>query len=299
MFVDEMGQKWYKGNLHTHSTCSDGRLTPHEVAELYQKAGYDFLALTDHWVFGDGWQRDDFLMLTGCEFDYGQDVEKEGIFHIVGIGMERMPAKIRKKESPPQELIDGIHEEGGIAILTHPAWSLNRVEDVVRFHGLDGTEIYNTTSGLPRNCRPYSGAFIDVLATKGVLLPCMAADDTHTYHGDETCSYLLVKAEELSREAILDAIRRGNFYATQGPMFTIEEVCLDGKNFLYVKSTPVRSIVFFTNLVWEGDRSVCGEEVHEALYQIKPDTRFVRVELTDADGKSAWSSFVDFRDRRF
>ncbi|MCD8069168.1 MAG: PHP domain-containing protein, partial [Lachnospiraceae bacterium] len=180
MFVDEMGQKWYKGNLHTHSTCSDGRLTPHEVAELYQKAGYDFLALTDHWVFGNSWQRDDFLMLTGCEFDYGQAVEKEGIFHIVGIGMERMPAKIRKKESPPQELIDRIHEEGGIAILAHPAWSLNRVEDVVRFHGLDGTEIYNTTSGLPRNCRPYSGAFIDVLATKGVLLPCMAADDTHT-----------------------------------------------------------------------------------------------------------------------
>lgn len=41
--------RWFKGNLHTHTTCSgDGEFTPHEVVEWYKSHGYDFLAITDH-----------------------------------------------------------------------------------------------------------------------------------------------------------------------------------------------------------------------------------------------------------
>ena len=40
---------FFKGNLHTHTTNSDGRMSPEEVTRRYQEAGYDFLALTDHW----------------------------------------------------------------------------------------------------------------------------------------------------------------------------------------------------------------------------------------------------------
>jgi len=31
--------EWYKANLHTHSTTSDGRQSPAETAEAYRKAG--------------------------------------------------------------------------------------------------------------------------------------------------------------------------------------------------------------------------------------------------------------------
>ena len=41
-----------KGNLHTHTTWSDGMHTPAETAKHYRSKGYDFLALTDHWVYG-------------------------------------------------------------------------------------------------------------------------------------------------------------------------------------------------------------------------------------------------------
>ena len=41
-----------KGTLHTHTTWSDGMHTPKETAEHYRSQGYDFLALTDHWVYG-------------------------------------------------------------------------------------------------------------------------------------------------------------------------------------------------------------------------------------------------------
>ncbi len=37
-----------KGCLHTHTTCSDGKLTPQELADAYEERGYDFIAFTDH-----------------------------------------------------------------------------------------------------------------------------------------------------------------------------------------------------------------------------------------------------------
>lgn len=40
--------KWYKGNLHSHSTASDGSFSPEELADCYREKGYDFIAITDH-----------------------------------------------------------------------------------------------------------------------------------------------------------------------------------------------------------------------------------------------------------
>src|SRR5918995_4095171 len=41
--------RFYRGNIHAHSTNSDGTLPPQELASLYREAGYDFLAITDHY----------------------------------------------------------------------------------------------------------------------------------------------------------------------------------------------------------------------------------------------------------
>lgn len=86
MFTDAFGKTWYKGNLHTHTTNSDGAYTPEETIALYKSKDYDFLALTDHWFHGEGRQEEKFLLLNGTEFDVGSTVQ-EGIYHIVGIGM--------------------------------------------------------------------------------------------------------------------------------------------------------------------------------------------------------------------
>lgn len=88
MFTDAFGKIWYKGNLHTHTTNSDGAYAPEETIALYKSKGYDFLALTDHWFHGEGRQEENFLLLNGTEFDVGSTVQ-EGIYHIVGIGMEK------------------------------------------------------------------------------------------------------------------------------------------------------------------------------------------------------------------
>ena len=49
MKKDLFGVNRLKINLHTHTTRSDGAKTPEEVAEIYKKAGYDVIAITDHW----------------------------------------------------------------------------------------------------------------------------------------------------------------------------------------------------------------------------------------------------------
>lgn len=47
-------EKWYKGNLHTHSYWSDGDEFPEMIMEWYKNEGYDFIALSDHNTLQEG-----------------------------------------------------------------------------------------------------------------------------------------------------------------------------------------------------------------------------------------------------
>ena len=217
--------KYYKGNLHTHTDRSDGRKPPEEVLKLYRSMGYDFIALTDHYEFNPSQITDDgMLVISGIEYDTGSD-SKKGIYHIVALGMQT-PAEISAQDKPPAEEIGrAVKENGGFAMLAHPAWSLNKPEEIERINdqigGFDAVEIYNTVSGLPYSTRPYSGDVVEQLAQDGYCFKLTAVDDTHYYTGDECKSYIMVRAESLTERGILDAVRKGDFYATQGPAYTL------------------------------------------------------------------------------
>ena len=61
---------WYKGNLHSHTTNSDGAWTPDEAVEHYKANGYAFLCLSDHNLYTDyryKYNSDLFLILPGTE----------------------------------------------------------------------------------------------------------------------------------------------------------------------------------------------------------------------------------------
>ena len=113
MEKDEKGAIWYKGNLHTHTTRSDGRKSPEEVMALYRDHGYDFLALTDHWIPSEEGDRDGLLLVPGCEYDMG-GYTQEGIFHIVGVGMRERPDLQRTSSLRPQAVIDAVNRCGGL-----------------------------------------------------------------------------------------------------------------------------------------------------------------------------------------
>lgn len=288
MWIDKKGNTWYRGNLHTHTQRSDGRLPYEEAVSLYREAGYDFLAVTDHWKWSKTEEQGDFLLLPGCEYDVGIDV-REGIYHIVGVGCEQEPELTRSTPKlGPQMVIDTIHENGGLAILAHPSWSLNRIEQVLRLRDIDGTEIYNTFSGTPWNGRPYSGDFVDMMAAEGRMLNCMAADDSHRYDGESGRSYLMVKAAELTRNAILKALSKGDYLATQGPMMELKIL----KDRVVVNCTEAVQVVFYSDAVWSMDRVTVGKAVTHAECRLMPNESFVRVEVTDGAGRTAWSSPV-------
>ena len=56
---------WFKGNLHCHSTVSDGAMPPEQVVSLYRRGGHDFLALTEHDMLTDWrqYETDSFIIL--------------------------------------------------------------------------------------------------------------------------------------------------------------------------------------------------------------------------------------------
>ena len=62
--------QWYKGNLHSHTTNSDGHLTPAQAVTLFRQYGYSFLCLSEHDYYTDlraELDREDFILLPGVE----------------------------------------------------------------------------------------------------------------------------------------------------------------------------------------------------------------------------------------
>lgn len=277
---------WFKGNLHMHTTISDGQCAPEEAAAYYRRAGYDFLAITDHWHQSAETQTDGFLQLAGCEWDTG-DMVHTPVFHIVGVGMERPVTLARSHSVPPQTLIDAIRAAGGLAILAHPAWSVTDPADVMKLHGLAGAEVYNTVSGIPwSNDRPDSSLYFDIWAKQGRRMRCMAADDSHSYTGEQTRSFIRVKAPRLTSRAVKEALAAGNFYASQGPEF-YRVAYEDGV--VRVECSPVERVVFLSNTVWSAHRLASGGS-GRAEYHVEATDRFVRIELVDFYGRRAWCS---------
>lgn len=277
---------WFKGNLHMHTTASDGRLGPEDAVAYYRRAGYDFVAITDHWHVGAEKQEDGFLQLPGCEWDTG-DMVHAPVFHIVGVGMRSPVGLERSHFLAPQRIIDTIRAAGGVAILAHPAWSLTDPQDVLQLHGLAGAEIFNTLSGIPwSNARPNSELYFDIWARHGRRMRCMAADDSHSYSGEQTRSFIRVKAPRLTPRAIQDALTAGDFYASQGPEFYRVDY-EDGV--VAVECSPVERVVFLSNTLWSAGRLAPGGD-GRATYKVEPTDRFVRVELIDFYGRKAWCS---------
>ena len=288
MYTDRFGVKWYKVGLHIHTTLSDGHASPEEMAKIYKAAGFDAVAITDHWKFHAEDEIGGLKIISGCEYDLGGQDTIQGVMHIVGIGMKEPPA-IKKENATYQSTIDAINAAGGMAVLAHPAWSLNTKDDVKPLKGISMLEIYNTVSDVHQSSRPYSGYLVDALANDGIAYPLTATDDAHYYDGtDEAKSYICVKAASGSVADILEGIRRGEFYATQGPELYLSR---NGRT-VSVMCSECALINFVTNSSWEADRITREDRLTGAEYTLKDYEKWVRAEVKDKDGNYAWSSVL-------
>ena len=286
MFTDMFGNKRYKINLHTHTTLSDGKVSPKESARIYRQSGYDAIALTDHWVYAEDNVIEDLTILAGCEYNFGKDTMEDYIYHILALLPDSDPG-VQRSDSP-QECIDKIIKAGGIPVLAHPAWSLNDPAKVVQLNGIEFTEIHNTVSGKHASNRPYSGAFVDLVACRGVYLGLLATDDTHFYDGDETVASIMIKADSLSPEALRRALRHGDYYSTTGP--EVHTMIHDGQ--IEIFCSPCVTVDVFTNAAFAKAHHNEGENLTHVIVPLKDTDRFVRVEVTDSQGRTAYSNIT-------
>lgn len=228
------------------------------------------------------------IMLTGVEYDY--TLPHQEAIHIVGVGMERASTPQENKQAllAPQAAIDTIRSLGGRAILAHPAWSLNDVTTIASLKDISAAEVYNSASVFPANGdRGDSSNILDVASAHGYALPMVASDDSHWYSFECCTSATWFNVAEASREGILEAMDAGRFFASRGPRFT--QIHWDGKT-LQVECTPVEKIIFYSNLPWVDGRAIGGANQVQAIYRTKPHEEFIRCQIVDAQGNSAWMS---------
>ena len=276
---------FYKGNTHTHTTNSDGRKSPEEVMALYKSAGYDFLALTDHWKAGKACDYQGMLILPGVEYDFTFPTQ---VLHIVCLFPESGMGEGIARGMDHMDVIRAVNSRGGLVIAAHPAWSLNTPDFLATLDGVDISEVYNSVSEEPFNGpRGNSESILDIAAANGKLFSLVASDDSHFYQGEECRGFVMVQAPALTVPALLDSLRQGRFYASQGP--EIRDLEVEGDE-IRVQTSPVSRITFCSNRVWVGGRCHAGANLTEAVHKIQPGETFVRVQITDDSGLRAWSS---------
>ena len=292
--------QFYRGNLHTHSTLSDGVLEPAEVCRRYRAEGYDFLALTDHFVGQFGYpiadtlpfRSEGFTTLLGAELHSGVLANGE-LWHILAVGL---PSDFTPSNSPGfqpvadqetgPEIAARARAAGAFVAVAHPQWSGLTLADARSIEAAHAVEIYN--HGCAMGCDRGDGFSIaDLLLSEGRDLSVIATDDAHFYEPDHFGGWVMVKAEANAPDALLSALKAGDFYSSQGP--EIRDITLTDTE-VTVESTAAHVVMV------QGHGSACVTVVGASMTRTTvPLARlakspWLRVTVMDHAGKKAWSN---------
>ena len=227
---------WLRCALHAHTTNSDGELSPDLLVRHFEWAGYDVLAITDHWVRTDVPSTRKLLVIPSTELNATCGPSDDDA-HVLALGVQADPVTPDSFD-PLQEVVDWIRESDGLPYLAHTYWSGLRTEQWESCEGLLGLEVWNTGCELEVG-RGDSSIHWDEALERGVVLQGIATDDSHHPGYDSGFAWTMVRAADRSQEAVLDALRAGSFYSSTGP--SIESVEVDG-NAVVVRSSPAQSV---------------------------------------------------------
>ena len=290
---DKPGRFW-KGNLHTHSTLSDGALTPEQVCERYQEEEYDFIALTDHFLPDYGFpvadtrplRTDNFTTILGAELHAGA-LENGERWHILAAGLPLDFAPPTDDESGPQ-LARRAVDAGAFVAIAHPNWYTLTEADALSLGDVHAVEILNGIA-IDANDKQDSWHLMDILSDRGLRYFAYAADDAHfmDQYDDFQRGWVHVKSETLEPEALVAALKAGHFYSSTGPQ--IEDVHFQPDGVLTVRCSPAERIF----LVGKGSkaRRVWGDGITEADFDLASfGSPWCRVIVRDQAGGRAWTS---------
>ncbi len=308
--------RFYRGNLHTHSSRSDGGMPLEAVCRAYEQQGYDFLAVTDHFrpqydfpiVDTTPFRTDSFTTLIGAEL-HAPALENGQLWHMLGIGLPfdfPPPSESETGAELAQRAVDA----GAFLVLAHPEWYGATVDDLQSISCAHAIEAQNEVCGR-LNDRGASWTLYDRLLTNGKRLLATGGDDAHFRHvmavkdaepidvvssgiGEDAPAgfgcWVWVRSAELEPDALLTALKAGDFYTSQGPVF--HDIQLnDDRTEIRVVNSPVVSAyvtsassnpVAFSRHAMQLTNWSAGIEQYRGS--------FVRITIVDAFGKRAWSN---------
>jgi hypothetical protein len=233
---------WYKGNIHAHTSNSDGDASPERVIRWYHDHGYHFLVVSDHNYFTHQGilpelkgLRNDFLVVPGEELTGAKNI------HFVCFN-SRIPSDIfavdrtLPVDALVREYASCAARTHGIPVFCHPNWRFSvTANDIYQAPEVRLFEIYNGSEDdsynygftpMPEEAvkgpLPSLDEMWDMLLTRGKRIYGVAADDSHHYDkkGPKSCSpgrgFIVIHAESLTPADLGRSLLAGDFYASSG-----------------------------------------------------------------------------------
>ncbi len=328
--ISEKG-KFYKANLHSHSTVSDGELTPGQMKELYMKNGYSIIAFTDHnhFVTHNELSDENFLALNGVENAADESgkswmhnrccdicfiaLDPDRRFHpfqnekcLKGDG-EYSPFSVEYCTRDINKMIKTGSENGFFVTYNHPVWSLENYESYMSYNGMNAMEIFNFSSFVD-GYDEYNPDIYDDMLRSGKRLFCIATDDNHnrapgTKHWDSFGGFTVIKSESLNYKDVANALVKGDFYSSRGPV--INALWLDTDDYsVHIQCEKAVKIVCTRG--GRRLRAVYAEEqgvkyLDEIKFSINKDDVYFRITVFDENGMTADTNayFIDALDVDF
>lgn len=319
--------KFYKANMHSHTVISDGKLTAEEMKSAFLEKGYSIVAFTDHEIMiphtelADG----EFLPITAYEIQlcdrsrigncnkryhlnvYSPDPDrylsktyckKDAMWgNIVNHFTDEMaaaglPERQYSKEFA-QKIIDMANEEGMLVSYNHPVWSRHNYPDYSGLKGLWGVEWYNNECermGYLDSTQP----IIDLLSEGERVFP-LATDDNHSLESSFG-GWIWVKAKRLDYPTIFEALKKGDFYSSNGPQ--IKSLYIEDNTVKIKTSAAARISLITDRRITVSKNAQDGKMLREAELDITKllesnditkdyMTAYFRLEVVDKFGKRA------------
>ena len=294
------GGEWLRCALHAHTTGSDGELEPSALVEHYERAGYDVLAITDHWVRTAAASTDRLLVIPSAELN-ARAGGPEHDAHVLALGIATDPEPPETEFAGLPETVAWIEQAGGVPYLAHTYWSGLRTDQFEECPGLVGIEVYNAGCELEVG-RGEAALHWDEALERGARLLAIATDDSHHPGFDSGFAWVSARCAGRTQESVLGALRAGTFYSSTGP--AIHDVAVDDDG-VVVRCSPASSVTLYSGrtkgarvnagrLGYRHNGRVLEQAADGALTAVRLErprrSGYGRVEVAGALGGKAWTN---------
>jgi len=295
-----------RGNLHTHTSRSDGDRPPEDSYRWYRDHGYAFVAVTDHNQLTPPesyreLERPGFVILHGEEVTMavqGHPVHMNALCtkKVIGDVPDHALEKFPSIAAALRWGVAQVQAQGAVAMVNHPnfIWAL-KAEDIPNAHGAQLLEIW---SGHPYvhsdgdEHHPSEEVIWDDVLTRGENFAGVAVDDTHYIgpHRDPAArpgrGWVEVFAKDASESAICDALSKGRLYASSG--VRLRRIAVTAEALSVWPAQPGAQVVFIGTggKVLARARPGAGEP---AAYRVRGDEHYVRARVELPNGKRAFT----------